>query len=74
LKHFIVPEAQHQIAACFESACAGLIFPASLDVLSAIDFDNQTRRFTAKVHDVPIDWHLATEFPSAESAVPQPEP
>jgi hypothetical protein len=69
LDHFVVPEAQHQIATCFESARARLIFFASLHVLPAIDFDNQSRRFTAEIHNVPIDRHLTTKFETRKAAV-----
>jgi len=62
LKHFIVPEAQHQIAARFESGSARGIRRAPFGMLPAIELNHQTGGFTAEVHDMAIDRNLTTDF------------
>ena len=74
LKHLVVPESKYEIPARFQSASALAILLAALTVLSAIRFDDQARGFAAKIHDVAIDRHLPTEFQSAQTPIPQPEP
>jgi hypothetical protein len=74
LKHFVVPETQDQIAACFEGGSASIVFCTSRTVLSAIDLNDQARGLATEIDDVPVDWHLAAEFQAGKASVPQPEP
>src|SRR5438067_8452707 len=43
-------------------------------MLSAIDFDDQTRRVTQEVGNVGPDWHLSAELYFPEAAIAQREP
>ena len=61
-KHIVVPEAQHAIAARFDSPRAPRIGRSLLIVLTTIKLDNKLRLATDEVDDEGTDQRLPTEM------------
>jgi len=64
LANFIVPESKHPVSLLRQPTRSGIIvgFISTLSMLSAVDFDQQPRRHTAKVGNVRTDWHLSAKI------------
>jgi hypothetical protein len=74
LKHIVVPEPQSQTALRFErSSPLGILF-ATFGVLSAVEFNDQSRRLTAEVRDVVADCDLPAKFQAIQATVAQTKP
>ena len=73
-KNVIVPEAKDEVALRFENRRPLRILLRPRAVLPAIQFDNQTRGFTAKINNVRCNRHLPPEFQSIQATVAQAEP
>ncbi len=74
-KHIVVPEPQHAITACFDLACAARISSTLLVVLTAIEFDHQSRFAADEVDDEGADQGLPAKMRSRERDVfPQSSP
>src|SRR5262245_4845572 len=54
-KYIVIPITQHAIAARFEKFCSRKICRGVLDVLTAVNFDNQFCAVARKVGDIPSD-------------------
>jgi hypothetical protein len=72
-QHVIVPESQHLEVILGEPAVAYGI-PFGVGMLSAIDFDNQSRCKAEKIRNVGPDGNLTAEFEIGEPAVSQGKP
>jgi hypothetical protein len=69
----VVPELQHLEVILGEPAVAYGI-PFGVGMLSAIDFDNQSRCKAEKIRDIGTKRNLTAKFEFGEPAVPQGKP
>jgi hypothetical protein len=69
----VVPVSHHVKAVGFQRGFARLV-GKGVDVLSAIDFNDELSVEADEIEDVALEWHLPAEFDSVEAPVAQQEP
>jgi hypothetical protein len=74
LQHLVVPEAQHPVAARVEKRSAGFIFLSSLEMLRAVQLDDEASFGRAEICEVGAERKLTAEFGVAHLAVSQVAP
>jgi len=73
-QNVVVPEAQDQVAHCFQDFCSLPIGALSNGMLSAIKLNDQMRVGAKEIDNEPIDWTLPSKFPTSETPIAQSEP
>jgi hypothetical protein len=73
-KHFVVPEAQHEITAGIQSPAAARNFRSLHVMLSAVELDAELCIRTTEIDDEAAERFLSAEFPSAQPSIAQAEP
>jgi hypothetical protein len=74
LEHLVVPEAKHPVAARVEKRSAGFVFLSSLEMLRAVQLDDEAPFGRAEISEVGADRKLTAEFGVAHLAVSQVAP
>ncbi|KFN45111.1 hypothetical protein N789_03560 [Arenimonas oryziterrae DSM 21050 = YC6267] len=73
-QHIVIPEPEHAIAAAPKKFAASFVVGALLDVLAAVELDDQCIFDANEVHDEGADGVLTSEFRTGQAAVADVEP
>ena len=68
-QHIIVPKANHAISQLLETARTGFVVGLLIEMLAAIQFDDETRLQTNEIGIETIDPMLAAEFAAEQAAI-----
>jgi len=74
LLHFVIGEAQLQIAVTFDRGAAGGVGKRLIRMMPAVEFDRERKAEAAEIDDVAIDRNLAPKLQTAESTAAQLSP